>query len=1570
MGRDYTDPSYGTFDEDKDLDEVWPQVTQQYERITKQKLDSKTTFAAFQIQIEQDIQRSTSKSHQHARKVLNNIGNCLETFGNIIVQGASIVFGPASQCWNAISFVIQAARKFGDVLDGFVTLMERSAAFIRRLNFFLQEERDRSGSRLPNHLRKPAYAILSQFLGVLQSSYSLATSKRERIKTMVGVLLFNSDAGVAESLSLMESQIQDFTNAQVDQILVDVKGLARYLRESDEERNRHQSEIQEHLEAIYKVGEQVLSVTQQMKATIDGRTTKDQHNDDKIKIGKSLAFQKLGEQEPWDKRHNEICKVRVKGTGKWLERVDGFSKWADISQNEGKVFFLKADSGFGKTHISNYIISSLQEKYRAGTGPNQAYLAYYYYGDDKDESLERCIGSIIYQFAAVDVGYASAVANACGRSASIVRAEDRWNNLVIGLESHMKGTYFICIDGFDGRSQLDNAEDTLSAIVQRAMSHTDSGVSIRFFMSGSSEALSKITQDIEGIESIVLGRQDNHDQVTAQVSDKVYDELQRTRLLNASDLEAVIRARIIEVCKVKPDLKAILSEPNIKMLVEGIRGNYNHLEAKITEIYACDTVKKVQDVINNTSDDIKTVQRNNLKALNASLNSNQILKLNELLVWVAGMRDSATIKFLQSALYFTFRENFLLESEIITTYSPLLKIDEYGGVVFRSDESVKILTTSDAESPDTAPTSLHIEEISRAEIDLCRRFIKNACDAVDYARFRFDEFFDAMAYKANICLDDENVLNLTVLSLCLKVLCAAEKNENLDKLREYASIWFYEHLKTLVENLGSFEPNRKALADIGRMIVDLFYEPELIDAWFSGTSLRVLEYDWLYRDDFIDPLLKFLKNTHVAKGYAKDAKKSIWAKAVVADSANKTLILARVAAHLAGRWFSCTTIEDNNYLWVSYGIVAKVRHSFHGGLKQTDRAEQGAGILDKTADNTPSLAEAEYFIMWAKTHVDLEIDDHAWAFRVGATHNTFGHYKEAVAAFEEAEPHFQSDWALILGLARAHEQLKNFRASLEYIQKFRSLRHQFIETDKDYQIAYWEMFLAEGNCYRRCQDYNAAAKCFQAILEQDVGTDPELENVHVDALSDLFTTWTEAKSYRSIIDFMQGWKDTEAENRGPTHWLAKTLQAYKLHGSIIIAAKHSEAVEEICPMYQEAIDYTMSNTSTGNEQSNGFDADAQGHLRYFQAALKFHGSRSHQDHDQAIELWEDIIRRCDDPSISFWTAYQASRRLALCLLDKALPANEAALPDPEKYISKLEALAKMNNTVVRDSRQGQSDPRLCLTRLYYLRGDHLSAFAEAQARLCSVFDKWPEDMKDESVRIRFANLAQTLTVLDKDVDAIAAWQAIPPYEPQKPCASEKSATIALNPADLSSGPSLLDPFPVVVVQTAGEGQRVSVSINTKPQAYIKSYICDGGCGTIWNDMLADCWVCKNCLCVQLCPACYQKLRTDELDPLVCDKNHKFLYLPVFNKDLWQETPADMMIVDNQPVPRLEWVNRIRDEYKVQKEQIDTLKIEKARELKAATSIATQILRWRRRLLKIQAEKKSTVPTLRRSRTVA
>ncbi|KAI4948494.1 hypothetical protein J4E91_005918 [Alternaria rosae] len=1550
-GRDSPEPTDPVFDEDQDLSEVWPQVVRQYEDTTKKKLNITTTFKSFQLQIDADIKESTTKSHQHARTVLNNVGTCLEKFGSIVAQGTSVVFGPTAQCWNAISFVIQAARGFSDMMDGFVTLMERSSAFLRRLVYFLEQEAGKDGTYLPRPLRKSAYEILSQFLGVLRSSYKLATSTRERMKSMAGIILFNSNDAVAESLQLMENHIQEFTRAEADVILVGVRGLAKHLVKSDEERARHQTEILEYLQATYKVGDQVLSVTQQMKTTLDGRANKDQQKENLVKIANSLGLKKPGDWETWTKRHSELCKTHVEGTGEWLSQDEpAFSQWADLEQHDKRVLFLKADSGFGKTHLFNHVVSHLEKKCRSARGPNQAFIAYYYYGDDKDDSLERCIGSIIYQFAAADVGYAQAVAEECARLASIARAEDRWNNLVSGLQRAMKGTYFICMDGFDSRGQLDTAEVMMSTIAGQAASSAESnGVSLRLFVSGNEDALSEVSQGVKGVGTILLGRRRDSAQTMERAG--YIPDIAPDSLPNASDLRAVTSARIEEVCKTKPGLKALLSDANIELLLEGIRGNYRNLEAKITEINACDTKGKVQEVINNTSADMNAVQRNRIKTLDALLTSRQAQVLNSLLVWVAGCSYPLKIRVLESVLFFIFGEEFLLTDQIATTYSPVLMIDKEGRVGFK-DGLKDILSASAPSGAESAMSQLHAEAITSAEVELCRRFIRKACDATDYARFRFDDFFQAMAQKVHIHLDDDNTVNVTIISLCIDVLFDSRKDGSLEAMRDYASLWFYEYLKSLVKALDEFEPERKFMTDIGGKLVDLFYDPKMIDMWFSKKNLTWLKYDYLYSEEFLDPIMALLKNSQVAKGYAKDAEKSEWARSVISDTASKYSVLERIAARLATHWFSCSTgTTDRDYLWISWGIIAKIS-------KPEKPFEEW---------KPPSNTEVDEYIVWVKKQKDINVDSAVWDYRVGATNVVFEHYKEAIAALEKAEKHSQTNWGLFFSLAEAHENEKNHRTALGYVQSFKSLSEKFLETDDSYKEAYWLLLKVEGNCYRECHEYNMAVQSFRDLLSQDISEASGMSWLHLHALSGLFTTWTDTKSPQSIIDLIRSWKDATAENRGPTYWLRRASHEHALHTCIIVAAKRVGVVEEIIALYQEAIDYKPLDDPTVDESGMDISAEATKQLQYFQAVLRFHGSKSRKDQHQSIQCWEDIVLQSDENPGSYMTAWNATRKLAPTLLDVAVAELVGASSSSSNdFASRLEKLVNQNTTIICNLRQGYFDPGLCLARLYCVKQNHTSASTQARARLCNVFDKWPEATDDASLTIRFSNLAQTLNVLDKDADAVAAWQAIGPYQPSNATDAKADAQSTGELPQPNSEPSNTNGMSATSDKNSKDGAAASPPTTTANKAYLTGYGCDGACGTEWTDMLADCWVCKHCLCVQLCQGCYKKLLEDDLHPLVCNKDHKMLFLPPFDWEAWRTFPADMMVVEKQLVPRKDWVDRIRKEYNVQQEEIDFVKTEKARELKAASVIA---VRWRNRLQRIRASR-PTAPTLRRARTVA
>jgi hypothetical protein len=916
------------FSVDKDLNEIWPEVVAEFERVTKKKLDPKTTFESFQLSVNETLREATSKKSSNARRILNNIGQCLQQFGSIIAGGASTVFGPSAQCWNAISFVISVAQKYSDVFDGFVTLMERCSAFLSRLNVFLQQECGRHGTYLPNNLRKPAYEILSHFIEILKSSYKLSNSKREKFKLVLEIVLFSGDAGVQSALDQLEMQVQDFTNMQITDILVDVKGLAKYLRQSDEERRHHEAEIRDHLQHIYEVGEETLNVTQQVKITLDGRMTQEKNSKDLETIRK--AFDLKSGEEPWTKRHNHLCKKRLKETGSWIiKRQDlGFSTWADVhdSQSQTKILTVEGDSGYGKSFITNEVITQLQNKYRSNNSADRVLVAYYYYGEDREDSLEKCLRSIIYQFASTDPAYAGVVAEACQPSASIAQTEDIWRRLMINQQHAMKGTYYICIDGIENPGGAGTSDSALATIARSILSGIK-GISIRFYITGTDDAISQAVQDGPGVRRILLGPvKDLGNKMVRMRTEEITKSTLMIQLINLSDLEAFALARVEEMANKKPDLKSVMTEANVKKLVAGVHGHYEHLEAKLIQIDACDTEQKIQGLIDSIGDDLRTSVHSSLKVSIDSLGPEQVEQLNELLIWIVAGKDTS-IKFLQSALYLAFHKTFMLRDLIATTFSGLLAVDEYDCVKLKSDQLLQILREENENHLNLARPGVTVTKLAQAEIDLCSHIVKNVCGEHVYGRFKFDDFFNSLAGKENftVRIAGEDALNVVIACSLLRALCESKEETRLEPLREHASIWFYEYLKYFVEKLDYFEPDREQLSMIGAKLSYILYDTEGFELWLSTVrNLDTLRYDLIGSDRLLEPMQKLLRNPHTTNGYSQYGERKAWIQSVINAKANKFAILEKLAGNLATKWFTCNTLIDQNYFLIPYGIFLKV----------------------------------------------------------------------------------------------------------------------------------------------------------------------------------------------------------------------------------------------------------------------------------------------------------------------------------------------------------------------------------------------------------------------------------------------------------------------------------------------------------------------------------------------------------------------------------------------------------------------------------------------------------------------
>ena len=57
-------------------------------------------------------------------KTINSILKCIQLLGGLAAEGASIVFGPATLCFNAISFLIDVPNKIAAVYEGIGNLFQ------------------------------------------------------------------------------------------------------------------------------------------------------------------------------------------------------------------------------------------------------------------------------------------------------------------------------------------------------------------------------------------------------------------------------------------------------------------------------------------------------------------------------------------------------------------------------------------------------------------------------------------------------------------------------------------------------------------------------------------------------------------------------------------------------------------------------------------------------------------------------------------------------------------------------------------------------------------------------------------------------------------------------------------------------------------------------------------------------------------------------------------------------------------------------------------------------------------------------------------------------------------------------------------------------------------------------------------------------------------------------------------------------------------------------------------------------------------------------------------------------
>ncbi|KAL8741521.1 MAG: hypothetical protein Q9190_005881 [Brigantiaea leucoxantha] len=135
-----------------------------------------------------------------------NVLNFVQLLGGIAAQGASIVFGPANLCFNALSFLINIPTKISGFYDNIVALFEEVSTFMKQFKIY---QRVGEYANVGMELKEDTHKIMIAFVDICAISITvLGGSKLHTVKTMTKLVLFDNDSGIQAKLNEFRTLIE------------------------------------------------------------------------------------------------------------------------------------------------------------------------------------------------------------------------------------------------------------------------------------------------------------------------------------------------------------------------------------------------------------------------------------------------------------------------------------------------------------------------------------------------------------------------------------------------------------------------------------------------------------------------------------------------------------------------------------------------------------------------------------------------------------------------------------------------------------------------------------------------------------------------------------------------------------------------------------------------------------------------------------------------------------------------------------------------------------------------------------------------------------------------------------------------------------------------------------------------------------------------------------------------------------------------------------------------------------------------------------------------------------------
>ncbi|KAJ5110586.1 hypothetical protein N7532_001121 [Penicillium argentinense] len=855
----------------KELTKIWLQVQEKVSQLAEsegKKVDKGLEIDNVLANLDASQEKEEkSPARQAVKTTFGRTMGLIKTVGGIVADGASTVFAPAGQCYNVISFLINAYDGYQGAFEGLADLLDKCSAHLGRLDYYVKAHMDAKLSGV-------AAQQLLLFVNICDAALKLRYSAAEKFKTGMKIAF------------LQENDIQGLLG-QMEKLAEKERGL---VSAQTFERACAAATSAEEGAAFSK---RILDKITQNDANQKEKAEKEDQERALVNI---LAFDKgpdrwdSAKQEPvdyWQRSYNEIRKYVVPGTGKWLMEHAVFHSWrTDFASSP--ILAVEGTDLTGKSYLTSSVIKFLQTEMTT-KGLRHLVSFYFLERDEKNGTFDAAAKSLIWQLAKADVPYRKSVSR-ISQTPMTLDPHEVIPKLLLentGAE-HMDAVFYLVIDGLG-----DILDDTLVKFLRQV---SETSKRIRVFLTGTPAAFAQIKKCGVAYQSIPISG-NNHDDIKKFIDARMdrFDALSDTERIGVAERRMTIR----------------------EDLSKAAGGDYYKINSALNAISTLDYMEEIKEVIKGAHNDRSRQIKDQIEKLNRERTVRQIQEINHIILWITFAIEPISVEHISATLFMNVGEAPMqsLPERFRTKYL-LFEVDSNGKVGFRLSKTLEdIPQRRHLKKPDTQ----NAQEIQAAEINMIKHFLDKVCPPEVYEKLELDKHLQRkLTHKQyQVQQEDKDTGHLLLARDCLLAL-SKSRDASIAELQDYAREQLVKHLASV--DLSMVDRDQKS--QIGELLVRVFTKHEYVDAFMwpeidDIQSYHTPVFELLENSQYVEQVARWFKDT-AAVSRVTDESDRAWIKGVVSDNAVEVLLkpsAVRLAQHCMREPLSATEVRQI-YLFV------------------------------------------------------------------------------------------------------------------------------------------------------------------------------------------------------------------------------------------------------------------------------------------------------------------------------------------------------------------------------------------------------------------------------------------------------------------------------------------------------------------------------------------------------------------------------------------------------------------------------------------------------------------------------